>query len=377
MRVLHVYKDVFPPIRGGIEQQLDTIRRAMPDVETSVVVCAREPRTRVERVGTGTEVRVAELGPRVLSVPVAPAMPRWVGKIPADVIHLHMPNPPGELAVLLARRGRPFVASYHADIGRQARFEHAYRPLVQACLKRSAAIVAGSRALAERSPALRAHGAKLRVIRHAVDTDRFRPEAVSAERRAAVRGAYGGPLVLAVGRLVYYKGYELLIEAARGLEASVVIVGEGPEGDRLRTIAAAEPNVHLVGELSEQGLLEHLAAADCFAMCSTSRAESFGISVAEAQSMGLAAVVSDTGSGTVEAVEAGRTGLVVPAGDAGALREALVALLSDDARRREMGEAARARAIAHHGLAGRIAELRELYGEVARSAPDVARSPAP
>ncbi len=184
LRVLHVYKDVFPPVVGGIEKQIDALRRAMPEVVSNVVVCARAPRTSRVEVAGGLEVRVAELGPRWLSVPVAPMTPRWVGGIDSDLIHLHIPNPTGELSALLARRGRPIVVSYHADIVRQARFERLYRPLVDACLRRSSAIVAASDGLAAASPALRRHAAKVRVIRHAVDVDRFRPDAVSTERRA-------------------------------------------------------------------------------------------------------------------------------------------------------------------------------------------------
>src|SRR3954447_26730988 len=145
LRVLHVYKDVFPPVAGGVEKQIDSLRRAMPDVESTVIVCAGTPRSEVTRVDGGTEVRVAELGPRWLGAPVAPPLPLWVRRTDSDLIHLHMPNPPGEVAALLGCRGRPIVASYHAVIVREARFEPAYRPLLGACFSRSAAIVTGTR----------------------------------------------------------------------------------------------------------------------------------------------------------------------------------------------------------------------------------------
>src|SRR5436190_18468688 len=72
LRVLHVYKDVFPPVVGGVERQIDLLRRGMPDVESKVVVCARAPRTSHSEVRGATEVKVAEFGPRWLSMPVAP-----------------------------------------------------------------------------------------------------------------------------------------------------------------------------------------------------------------------------------------------------------------------------------------------------------------
>jgi glycosyltransferase involved in cell wall biosynthesis len=363
--VLHVYKDVFPPVPGGIEKQIGALRRAMPDVVSNVVVCARGPRTRVTPVDGGLEVAVAEYGPRWLSVPVAPALPRWVGRIGADVIHVHMPYPPGEAAALLARRGRPIVASYHADIVRQARFIPAYRPLVDACLRRSAAVVAATRRLVETSDLLRPHAPKVALIPYGVDVETYRREAADPGRVAEIRRRYGTPLVISVGRLAYYKGHEHLIEAARGLDASVLIVGDGPERERVEALVRGAPNVHLAGEVGERDLVAHLAAADCFVLSSTSRAEAFGIAVTEAQAMSLPAVVTDTGSGTVEAVESGVTGFVAPARDARALRDALAAVLADGSRREAMGRAARERAVSRHSLADRARELSELYRRVA------------
>jgi glycosyltransferase involved in cell wall biosynthesis len=365
LQVLHVYKDVFPPIVGGVEKQIEALREGMaPEVVSNTIVCARAPRTEVVRVRNGIEVRVAEFGPRLLSAPVAPMLPMWVARTAGDLIHVHMPNPPGEVAAILGRKGRPIVASYHADIDRQARFARGYRMLVDACLGRSSAIIAGSRRLVETSPFLRRHASKVSVIGHAVDVERYRSEAVPPELRAAIRRRYGEPLVISVGRLVYYKGYEHLIDAARTLDASLVIVGDGPERERLAELARDVPNVHLAGLLDEADLVAHLAAADCFALSSTSPAESFGIAVAEAQAMGLPAVVTDTGSGTVEAVEDGVTGTVVPPADPAALREALAALCRDEDLRRSMGAAARTRAISRHALEDRAREVRELYERV-------------
>jgi glycosyltransferase involved in cell wall biosynthesis len=367
LQVLHVYKDVFPPVVGGVEKQIGLLRGAMaPEVGSSVIVCARARRTQVVRTGGSIEVRVAELGPRPLSVPVAPTLPLWVRRTSSDLVHVHMPNPPGELAAMLGRGDRPMVVSYHADLGRQSRLYAGYRILVEACLGRASAIIAASHRLVETSPFLRRHADKVRVIRHAVDVDRYRREGVAPDRIAAVRRRYGTPLVLSVGRLVYYKGYEHLIESARTLDAALVIVGDGPERRRLAARARGVPNVHFTGALDEADLVAHLAASDCFALSSTSRAESFGIAVAEAQAMGLPAVVTDTGSGTVEAVEDGVTGLVVPPGNSRALGEALRVILTDGARRRSMGAAARARAIARHALPDRGREVRELYERVLR-----------
>jgi rhamnosyl/mannosyltransferase len=96
---------------------------------------------------------------------------------------------------------------------------------------------------------------------------------------------------------------------------------------------------------SEAQLRTVLAAADCFVLPSVHRTESFGLATLEAQAMGVPAVVTDVGTGTVEAIEDGKTGIVVPPGDPRALAEGIRAILGDEARRRAMGTAGRERAI--------------------------------
>jgi rhamnosyl/mannosyltransferase len=364
VHVLHVYNDVYPPVPGGIEKHIDLIRRALPDVRSDVLVCARSRRGSSERHGTGVEVKVAELAPRVWSVPVAPTFPAQLRRMGADVVHLHMPNPLGELAVL-ADRQRPLVCSYHADVVRQARVGPMYRQLVHACLRRADQVIVGSRKLAESSQFLGPYARGVEVLPYFVDIDQLSPDRVDQAELDSLRARYGTPVVLAVARLVYYKGLDVLIEAARSLEASIVIVGDGPLAGQLRDLARSSSNVHLVGAVSEPELFNYLAIADCFVLASTSRAESFGISVLEAQAMAVPAVVTDVGTGTVEAISPGETGLVVAPGDPGALAAAIRTIISDPTRREAMGRHARERAVARHSAADGVARLRDIYQRVA------------
>jgi glycosyltransferase involved in cell wall biosynthesis len=366
MHVVHVYKDVYPPVAGGIEKHIDLIRKALPDVDSDVIVCARRRRSRRLCVDTGVEVHVAELGPRPWSVPIAPTFPVSLRHMNADVVHIHMPNPLGELSALLDR-ARPLVCSYHADIVRQARLTRVYRPLVQACFDRANVVIVGSRRLAETSPFLGSHASRATVLPYFIDSEHFSPSRVNAQERQQVRARYPGPIVLAVARLVYYKGLDILIQAARSLVASIVIVGEGPMLGRLRNLARDLTNVHLVGRLSEQELRAHLAAADCFVLPSTSRAESFGLAVLEAQSMEVPAVVTDVGTGTIEAIAPGETGLVVTPGDPCALAAAINELLADPDRRAAMGKRARERVVAAHSAQPAAAQLRAIYSRATRS----------
>ena len=87
MHVVHVYNDVFPSVAGGIEKHIDLITRALPDVRSDVIVCARGRHGHTQARATGVEVHVAELGPRVWSVPIAPGLLGAVHESDADVIY--------------------------------------------------------------------------------------------------------------------------------------------------------------------------------------------------------------------------------------------------------------------------------------------------
>ncbi|MGC2373507.1 MAG: glycosyltransferase [Solirubrobacteraceae bacterium] len=363
MRVAHVYKEIYPPVVGGIARHIDTIRRAMPEVDSTVIACARKLRTRERNTERGREVLVGEIG-RVLSVPLAPTFPLWLARERPDIVHLHMPNPTGELSVLLALRHTPLVVSYHADIDRQAAFNPVYQPLVRACFRRASSILVTSHRMLESSPTLASWRHKAELVPYGIDVERFSPTRVAAAERERIRRRFGSPLIVSIGRLVYYKGFEHLIAASRMLDASVVIVGSGPLEAHLRVLARDLPRFHIVGEASEEELTTYLAAADCFVLPSTSRAEGFGIATLEAQAMGVPAVVTDVGTATVEAIEPDRSGLVVSPGSPDAIAAACREILESPGRRCAMGTAAREHVLRRHSATALADRLRTVYAHV-------------
>ncbi len=292
---------------------------------------------RVETVD-GVEVeRLATLG-TVLSQPLAPGLAAAARRSPADVVHLHHPTPLGDLAVLRDRR--PLVVTQHSDVVRQRALRPLYGPLVGATLRRARFVVAASEPFLRWSEELRPFAAKARVIPYGIDPAPFAPSPeTDAAARALRAGWPEGPVVLSVGRLVRYKGHEVLLRAARRLEATVVIVGEGPEAGRLRALAG--PRAVLAGAVPAAQLPAYYRAADLFCLPSVSPSEAFGIVLLEAMASGLPLVTTRLPTGVSAVNREGTTGLAVPPGDAEALREALAALLSDGARRGAMGAAAR------------------------------------
>jgi phosphatidyl-myo-inositol dimannoside synthase len=188
-----------------------------------------------------------------------------------------------------------------------------------------------------------------------VDAERFRPDGApgdSIRRRHGI--AEGRPLVVCVSRMVQRKGQDVLIEALPAIrrrepDAALLVVGGGPDRERLKGLAAGAPagSVVFAGEVSDADLPAYHAAADVFAMPCRSRlggleVEGFGIVFLEAAAAGKPVVAGDSG-GAAEAVLDGETGLVVDGRHAGAVAEAVGALLANPSRAEAMGKAGRER----------------------------------
>jgi glycosyltransferase involved in cell wall biosynthesis len=372
MRVLHVYKDVYPPIVGGIERHIDSIRRALPDIRHDVLVCARGVRTRVRQAPSGashgTEILVGEFG-RPLSTPLSPSFPIWLSRYaPGAIVHLHMPQPVGELSVLLARRQAPLVVSYHADIYRQRSLLFLYRHLVVRVLREADVVTVASRALASRSPMIRAAGVKPEIVAYGIDTTQYARERADSAAVEEIRSRYGLRHVVAVGCLRTYKGFDRLVAVAMRVMSPVVIVGEGPMRgpleEQIRNLRLAD-RVFLVGEVDDGRLLAHLAAASAFVLPSWNRAEAFGISLLEAQAVGLPVIATDVGTGTLEAFDDGQTGIAIPPDDARELVMAINDVLGDPERARAMGQAGRRFVEERYSLTSLATRLRPVYERLA------------
>ena len=284
----------------------------------------------------------------LLSTSMAPALPwllRREGRS-ADVVHVHMPDPLAALAVWMARPRAQLVLHWHSDVVRQRIARHVYQPLERWLLRRADAVIATSPAYADRRRCCGRVSDKVAVI----PIGAHAPEPVDPALVQRLRRRYGQRrIVFALGRMTYYKGWDVLIDAARRLPGDVLVVigGGGPELPRYRARAQAAgvgDRLQFVGPLSAASVEAHFALADVFCMASTSRAEAFGVAVLEAMARGLAVVSTDIpGSGLGWLQQPGVTGLQVPAGDAAALAQALCRLLDDVPLRTRFGAAGRAR----------------------------------
>jgi glycosyltransferase involved in cell wall biosynthesis len=190
--------------------------------------------------------------------------------------------------------------------------------------------------------------------------------AAAAPRRAPA----GPPDVVYASRLVAEKGVHSLLDAAARLPAGVrlQLIGSGrAEGEVRSRVAAEGLPVDVLGPLPPAEVAAHLRKA-AVAVLPALWWENCPMAVLEAAALGVPVVASAVG-GIPELVDDGRTGLLVPPGDAAALAGALTRLVEDPAAAARLGAAGWARVRERHDPARHVGALVELYGEVRAAAP--------
>ncbi len=346
----------YPPYRGGMENFLRDLLKALKkeDVSVSALVHHHIPgRSFSREEDDGVSIsRVPSCG-QLLYLPLSPAFPRLLRYVirdfRPDLLHLHFPNPSACWGLLIREaRAIPWIIQWQSDVVPSAidrRLKAAYqiyRPLEQAVLRRTKRVIVATAPYLEYSEPLRKWASRCRVVPLGIDPARL-PWPDASLLKAAERSWRPGTLkVLAVGRLTYYKGFDVLIRAAgRVAGISVQIVGDGALRGALQEEikgSGTEGRVVLRGSLQNPELQALLATCDLFCLPSVERTEAFGIVLLEAMQYGKALVVSDIpGSGAGWVVRKGSCGFLTPPGDAAALADRFEWLVSQPALCERMG----------------------------------------
>jgi rhamnosyl/mannosyltransferase len=291
------------------------------------------------QVVDGVNVRkLATLGV-FASAPVSPAMVLELRRTSADIVHLHFPNPAAAVAVLASGYKGPLVVTHQSDIVGKESLRKLTDPFVAEVMDRASVVIATSRRYALSSAELRPYLKKCRVVPLGIPVPPpWLPEG------GAMNESGAQPSVLAVGRLVPYKGFEFLIRAMVHVDARLTIVGTGPLHARLQSLVDAKclsDRVRLLGYVENLAPFYH--AADVVVMPSITRAEAFGLVQLEAMSHGKPVINTYLDSGVPEVSLHGETGLTVPPSDVRALSDAISLLLRDHHLRRRLGDAAAVR----------------------------------
>lgn len=292
------------------------------------------------RVDTVNEVRI-DRSRVALTVSSQPVSLTWLWRAVrrarrGGVVLVHYPNVLAVLVLPFLRRGTRVVTYWHSDVINKGALGRLVGIAERYLLRRSDLVLASTRAYADAS-------GRLHTVRDKVDVLPIGIEDVTRESKvppallpSAIQSFIGshGRVVLAVGRLVPYKGFDVLVQAAATMPADtrLVIVGEGPEAGALRlqieSLGVAD-RVLLVGRLDDLALRALFQVASVYAMSSVERSEAYAIVQVEAMAHGVPIVATDIpGSGVPDVSGYGDTGALVPVGDPQALSAALTAVMS-------------------------------------------------
>lgn len=334
LKVLQLGK--FYPLRGGIEKVEYDLMTGLSGkrVECDMMCAMAEKKEQVIPVNENAKLICCRTLAKAAATMISPEMIFLLREKckDYDIIHIHHPDPMACLALYLSKFKGRVILHWHSDIQKQHLLLWLYRPLQNWLIKRAEKIIGTTPVYLTGSPFLRHTQAKTLCIPIGVDPIQPDPAKVSAiQKRYA-----GKKIVFSLGRLVHYKGFENLIEAATllGDDYVVLIGGTGPLSGKLQAQiqrSGLQQKVHLLGYLTDEERQAHYGACSVFCLCSIQKTEAFGIVQIEAMSCGKPVIATNIPQSGVSWVNAhGVSGLNVLPGNAAELANAIETVTKDE-----------------------------------------------
>lgn len=331
------------PDKGGVERTVQNIAEGLcRQVHMTVLTCRRLGAGRRQLIH-GVEIyRLASLG-MFSSLPISPFFLHKFKKLAEnqDILCLHLPFPLADLGLFLSGyKGKVYIW-WHSDVVRQKNMMLLYKPLMEKTLRRADKIIVGAYGIIEGSSYLMDYKDKCVVIPFGIEeTPLYRnvPEGGGQETEI---------VFLFVGRLVYYKGCEILLSALKGIShARLVIAGNGKLEKKLRRWVSREGlsgRVTFCREPEDNELNQLLSSCDVFVFPSLLKSEAFGLVQLEAMAHGKPVINTWLPSGVPSVSLHGVTGLTVKPGSVLELREAMLWMMEHKEERLLMGKNGRER----------------------------------
>ena len=351
LNVLHLGK-FYPPYKGGIETHLKSLceESIAFGVRPTVFVVNGENYFEESIVSGVNVIRF----PRTLNIASAPfpsGLSPYIRRGNWDILHLHHPHPGAIFSFLRSGYKGKVVLTYHSDIVRQKFLSLVFNPFLIHVLKRCSKIIATSPEYANSSPILKRFREKTKMIPlgNPLDISLLNEDTSDVSNSAVeeFKSKFGGPLILCVGRLIYYKGFQYAIQAIRDTPAKLLIIGQGPLLEVLQDEckkAGVQDRVFFLGEVTNLTMGLAYQACDAFLLPSTERSEAFGLVQVEAMSFGKPVINTALDSGVPFVSIHNQTGLTVAPKSSEAIAEAINYLIQNPAICGKFGVAAKERA---------------------------------
>lgn len=319
----------FYPIKGGVEKVAYDLMTGLStnEIHCDMLCATVAGKGKTIRLNPYAQLMECHSWGKAAATMIAPSMITTLRKVcPSyDIVHVHHPDPMAALALALSGYKGKVVLHWHSDIQKQKYLLRLYRPLQDWLLRRADLIVGTSPVYLDESPFLKKVQQKTVCMPIGVPPILPEPEAVDKLRKQ-----YGEKkIVFSLGRLVAYKGFTHLVEAARFLKDDYVILigGTGALKQALSQQIkrlGLENKVVLLGRIPENELPTYFGACKVFCLPSVQKTEAFGIVQIEAMSCGKPVVATRIPQSGVPWVNKhGVSGLNVMPGNAGELARAI------------------------------------------------------
>lgn len=333
MRILQLGK--FYPIIGGVERVMYDLVEGISEQKIQVdMLCASDSNKSHEIiVNDYAKIYCTATWKKMLATMISPQMIFQLRKIAAqyDIIHVHHPDPMAALSLFLSGYKGKVVLHWHSDILKQKIALKLFMPLQNWLINRADVIVGTTPKYIKESPCLQ--NENLRKIAIPIGIE---PVVGDKNKVAEIRHCYKGKkIIFSLGRLVGYKGFSFLIDAALSLpdDYIVLIGGGGPLKENLETqinSKGLKNKVYLLGRILDEDLANYFEACDVYVMSSIWKTEAFGIVQIEAMSCGKPIVATNIpGSGVSWVNEDKVTGLNVEPENAEAIADAILKITSN------------------------------------------------
>lgn len=335
MKILQLGK--FYPIQGGVEKVMFDLTNGLTklclDMDCDMMCVEATPQPFKTKLNSHSVLYCCKLNKKLfstmLSVDLIFKLKRICGEY--DIIHIHHPDPMAALALRISGFRGKVVLHWHSDILKQKNLLKLFMPLQNWLINRADLILGTSPKYLDESPHLRNCKKEKIPVPIGIESVIPNPEKVEAikERYKSRR------IIFSLGRLVGYKGYEYLIDAAKYLsdEYIILIGGSGPLKDVLEQQIKMEnlgDKVKLLGRVSDDDLPNYYGASTVYVMSSIWKTEAFGIVQIEAMSCGKPIIATHIPESGVDWVNKdGFSGLNVPPGDSKAIAEAIDKICSN------------------------------------------------
>ncbi len=344
--VLQVSK-FYSPVIGGIEYVVEKIAKELNDqLYIQTLVCGNDENSNEEIFEEEVMVHRSTVIGTIASMPISLNFIKNFKMFSQekDIVLIHMPFPLADLACLLSGYRGKVIVWWHSDIVRQKKLLHLYKPLMKWLLNRADKIIVATMGLVDGSKYLPSYRDKCVLIPYGVDREFF----VEGDYfKSKVKQKKSTLDILFIGRLVYYKGCDILLEAFSLLQntnCKLSVLGKGPLLESLKKNSLSlgiNDRVSFCSEPTRKGIMRSIAKCDIFVLPSVARSEAFGIVQIEAMAFGKPVINTNLKSGVPHVSVDGETGITVPPNDAIALAKAIDRLSSNPALRKTYGENAR------------------------------------